>query len=425
MTGQHQRNLWRATARPFEPDDDFENGERRDVVIIGGGIMGATAAMLLAARGVDCALVEAEEFGAGASSRPGGFIVPHFSFGAPSAVIDALGENGEWLVEAVGRAGEFVESLVREFNIDCDFSQSGWYQPAHNAGARERVEMVAADWRKHGFENEVLSGEEVERRTGVAGYSGGWYAPSGGGIHPLKFTLGMIERAAEAGAKVVRNCPVQRVKANGGKFDIELKDKTIRAERVLVCTNAVGSNLSPQLSRTIVRIPIWQCATKPIPAAERGHLFAKGECLSDTRANLFTYRFDSEWRLITGALEPLLIPSAQIGDIMASRLRRHLRLGSTPEIEFLWRGESSVTPSRFPEIEISDDGVISATSCNGRGIALAATFGAMLASTVMQENSAAAPYTYRRGASTLKVQFERCFVGGFPYYALAKDAMTG
>ena len=127
MTIENQKNLWRATVTPLQIEGDFENGEKHDVVIVGGGIMGATAAMLIAAGGVDCALVEAGEFGEGASSRPGGFVVPNFSFAAPSEVVSKLGEQGEWLVESVGRAGEFITQLTNEFGIDCDLKCGGWH----------------------------------------------------------------------------------------------------------------------------------------------------------------------------------------------------------------------------------------------------------------------------------------------------------
>jgi hypothetical protein len=142
-------------------------------------------------------------------------------------------------------------------------------------------------------------------------------------------------------------------------------------------------------------------ATKPISFELREHLFQKGEALSDTRINLFTYRFDSDWRLITGAL-PLhpLQPTAGLGRQMARSLRLMLQLPHEPEIQFLWDGQATITSDLAPKIVELAPQVLSATSCNGRGIAMSAELGRSLANALINDDWSQLPVPITRVTRT-------------------------
>lgn len=377
MKSEYQ-NLWWATAghRPAAPL--LEGSERADVVVVGAGIMGASAALRLAEAGTTVALIEAGLVGAGASSQPGGFVVPHFSVGSPAEIVARVGEVGERLVEIVGRSAAHVFETVRRLGIDCDARQGGWYQPAHSGAAESRVRDVAAQWTAFGFPVELLDGEATEARTGAAGYRASWYAPSGGTLHPLLYCRGLVDRAIERGARLFEHSRVQRIERIGGNFRVHAGGGYIDAARVILCTNGLSQELVPALAATIVPLRVWQCATQPLDPAERAHLFRDGECLSDTRRNLFTYRFDRDWRLITGALDAFGISGAQSGAAMARRLQQMLGLSRTPSIEYLWMGVSAVSAPRLPATLVTRDGLIAASSCNARGIALSTVVGEAL-----------------------------------------------
>ncbi len=124
---------------------------------------------------------------------------------------------------------------------------------------------------------------------------------------------------------------------------------------------------------------VWQCASAPIPAEQRRHLFQGGECLSDTRHNLFTYRFDVAGRLITGTFDAFGVDGARAARGMAARLRTMLRLPELPQIPYVWTGTSSISADRLPISLVVDGGILAASSCNARGIALSFAVGEALA----------------------------------------------
>jgi glycine/D-amino acid oxidase-like deaminating enzyme len=129
-----------------------------------------------------------------------------------------------------------------------------------------------------------------------------------------------------------------------------------------------------------VHLLICQMATQPIDSRIRAHLFGQGSALSDMRHNLFTYRFDRDWRLVTGTM-PLLPQhsGASASKRMARRLDRILGLSGVPNVDYAWFGKASVTEDRLPAIFNVADGLYAITACNGRGLALSASTALLLA----------------------------------------------
>ena len=102
------------------PRDSLRGEQRADVVVLGGGIAGCSAALHLAKRGLRVVLLEAQTVGYGASGRSGG------------QTIFGLAASQQALVASVGRADarrlfdlsiealDLTQSLIREYSIDCD-----------------------------------------------------------------------------------------------------------------------------------------------------------------------------------------------------------------------------------------------------------------------------------------------------------------
>lgn len=417
--------LWRATADVTRISGPLKESVKADVVVVGCGIMGATTALALAKEGVSVVVLERQRIGEGASSRPGGFVVPTFAVSQPGAVIDTLGETGERLVASTARSADRVFELARQYDIECDASQEGWYQPAHSSKAMEEIRTAARQWESYGLELKLLDAKATTRLTGVDGYKGSWFVRSGGTIHPLKFTLGLAEAARAAGAGIYEQSPVVAVDSHHGGFTVTTDiGATVSADTVVLCCNARAPDLVPQLASSVLPLKIWQAASSPIRLEERRHLFQRGESLSDTRRNLFTYRFDSEWRLITGQLDVAGVGPGKIGDLMMNRLRRQLRLTSKPRLEHLWNGLAAVTRSRLPEVDIGANGrLIAPVACNGRGIALSTVVGEAIAEGIVGGRFDELPASVVTRKPSLGVKLQRLLLPFYPYYAVLRDRM--
>ena len=84
-------SYWRATAKPFEPPP-AELPSRTDVVVVGAGFTGVSAARVLAERGASVAVLDAQSLGWGASTRNGGMMIVGLKHG-PEVLVKQYGEE--------------------------------------------------------------------------------------------------------------------------------------------------------------------------------------------------------------------------------------------------------------------------------------------------------------------------------------------
>ncbi len=94
-----------------------------DVVMIGSGYTGLSAARVLALRGVNVVVLEKETFGWGASSRNGGQVLTGLKLG-PSALIEKVGLARAKELYALSLASiQYLEDLIDEENIACEYTR--------------------------------------------------------------------------------------------------------------------------------------------------------------------------------------------------------------------------------------------------------------------------------------------------------------
>jgi len=420
-----ERSVWTATAGPAPESQAVEPDTHCDVIIIGGGIAGAVAAATLARGGARVMLLEARQLASGATGRSGGFIVPAFPVLTARAVLKTLGNHGEQLVATVARSADFVFKLVREYGIDCDAEQNGWIQPTVSASKLKEFEADLDVWQRFGAGSSVLDAPETERRTGVPGYLGGYLAGTGGTVHPVKFVHGLLQEAIAHGARYLEWSPVLSMKASAGRWHVNTADLTLFAENVLVCTNGQSPELTPDLNRSLVPALICQSASQPIAHADRRHLIGQGSCMSDTRVNLFTYRFDADWRLISGGLPFLPLRSGrQFGRRLAARLQKTLLIKNPLAQEFVWFGRASVTDDFLPRSSELGPGAYAFTACNGRGLALSALFADTLSKAILSGSRDEMPVPFAQPQPYRRRSLARMGTRFYPVYGALADLIA-
>ncbi len=171
-----------------------------DLVVVGAGCTGLSAALHAARRGLKVVVLEGGKVGWGASGRNGGQIIPGLRLGAVE-LTRALGvERGRALFDLAVSARALVMDLIDRERIDCDLRTTGHLLAAVKDADLRHFEVEAdclADvMRYRGVE--VL--DETEMRSEVAAaYRGGLMDRGGGHLHPLNYTLGLADAARRAG----------------------------------------------------------------------------------------------------------------------------------------------------------------------------------------------------------------------------------
>jgi sarcosine oxidase subunit beta len=186
----------------------MELPETADVVVIGGGVMGASTAYHLALAGVkDVVLLEKEPyFGQGATGRCAGGIRHQFAT--------------EVNVELSNISLDMLDRFKKETGQDPDIRKCGYLFVLTNdkdvASFRRNIEMQ----RKLGVEVEWLSGEDVRSRVPLMRFPdalAGTYSPNDGLADPNGVVMGYIQGARRLGANPLTDTEVQEIVVESGK----------------------------------------------------------------------------------------------------------------------------------------------------------------------------------------------------------------
>ncbi len=374
------QTLWHATAAPLAGFPVLKGAEEADLLVIGGGFAGLSTALHAAGAGQSVMLLETERIAHGASGRNAGFVVPNFAKVDPDGIRIMLGERAEPLIQMAAGSSDLVFDLIRRHGISCDAAQVGWIQPSHSDAAFANAVERVRQWADLGRPVELLDAQGVTDLTGVEGWRGGWIDRSAGVINPVGYARGLARAGLAAGVRVFEGSPVLGLQKVGAEWVARTASGQVKASKVVMATNAYVGALWPRLARSFFPLRVFQVATGPLPVAVRSRLLPGGQSVSDTRRNLFTFRFDAQNRLISGGMH-ILSPGAdaRVPQAIHRRMARMLSLPDLPPLEFAWSGMASVMPDFLPRLVELAPGLVAGFACNGRGIALSTVMGRELA----------------------------------------------
>ena len=196
-----------------------------DVVVVGGGTVGAWTAVLLAESGVpNVVLIEARTLGDGASSRAAGMV--RAQGGTEPAIRLGL------------RTQEFYAASGDRFPLDCGFVAQGYLMPCFSDAEVQQAHDRIALQQSLGLEVQWLSGSEIDdRTTGLArGVTlGASYAPGDGYIdaprNVLAYTAALIAHRVD----VRERCKFTGLRTAGGRVvGVDTSDGPIDTEHVVL-----------------------------------------------------------------------------------------------------------------------------------------------------------------------------------------------
>lgn len=350
-----------------------------DVVVVGAGYAGLSAARSFAEQELDTVLLEADLLATGASTRNGGMVIPELKAG-PGALARAYGELGLRLHAEVNDAFDHVESLIAEEHIDCDYHRDGQLLLAHSERAAHDLRRTVADHRAHDEDVRFLERDELDAEVGSPAFHGGALFARTGGLQPAKFHAALLRQAIEAGVRIHPSTRALSLDSStSGRTVVTTERGAITAGRVLLTTNATADRLLPALQRRVLPIGSFIIATEVLDPSLAASISPHDRMMVDTKNLLLYWRRTSDGRLAFGGRRSLRSTTvADAADFLYDELLRvHPQLTGT-SIDFAWGGEVALTVDRLPHAG-SIDGIWYATGCNGSGVALMPWLGRRLA----------------------------------------------
>src|SRR3954468_7667234 len=211
---------WDHVPRPGLPDTPLPR--KVDVVIVGSGYTGLSAALQTARGGRNTLVLDAEEAGFGCSTRNGGQISTSIKPGFDALSRRYGSERAFGILKEGHNSLAWVKDFVAAERIDCDFRVCGRFHAAHNPAQYEVLaRQVQAQPEGLKVEAQVVPRAEQRTELGTEAYFGGVVYPQHASVDPGLFHQGMLNRAREAGATVIPRCPAIDIRREGAAFLVE------------------------------------------------------------------------------------------------------------------------------------------------------------------------------------------------------------
>ncbi len=351
-----------------------------DVVIIGAGIVGTSAAFYLAKRGVKVALAEKRFIAAGATGKSTAIIRQHYSN-------EVTARMARW-------GTRVFKHFADEVGGECGYVRTGFVILV-NARDRQGLEENVAMQKRVGIDVRVVNAEELlelDPQISVTPDILGAYEPDGGYADPAYAAANLAAAAKRHGAQILQDTTVTGIELQSGRVTgVTTNAGKIAAPSVVNCANA----WAPQIARMVgVDLPIeasrHQVATfqRP-PEHKRTHITA-----GDFIHNIY-YRPEGGLTFV-GSIDPndaknLADPdhyneSADFDFIaqMSAQICKCYPFMNQALSKGGWTGIYDVTPDWHPIIDEAPrgSGMFHAAGFSGHGFKLGPAVGVMIADMV-------------------------------------------
>jgi glycine/D-amino acid oxidase-like deaminating enzyme len=386
-----EHNYWLTTVDMPKGNTSGPLPDYVDVAIIGAGFTGLSAARTLAKKDAKVAVLESETIGWGASSRNGGMVLTGMKLGVNKLISMYGREKTQEMYAASLTSIDCVEQIVREEEIDCDFSRSGHLEVAckqkHFDDYERQVEVIA---REFDHQLRVVQKNDLRSEIGSDIYYGGMVDEVSAGLNPARYVAGLARAAQRTGACVYEGTRVETIERSDQNGASGWKIKTarghLRAREVMVATSGYTGRATPALQKKIIPIGSYIIVTEVLPEQVAQELSPRNRMIYDSKNYLYYYRLTPDRRMLFGGRAAFFPETGDSIRRSADILRRGMikvypQLSET-KVEYVWGGTLDFAFDIMPHAG-RIDGMCYALGYAGHGVAMATYLGQKIADFIL------------------------------------------
>ncbi len=366
------------TPRPDDIATDSPPNEV-DVVIIGAGVTGLTAARRLADLGRSVVVVDALRLGESASAVNGGQV----SYGLKPPTAELIKKFGSDVARELWDASldaiDLARRISEEDGFDAGFRRTGAVSLGYRDDSRAKAHKTSRFLKEtFDFETTVLEGEDLQSVIGSDHFTVALVDTVTAAIDPAKYTFGLARGVARRGVPIVEDCEVTSLSRLGAGHVVTTSKGPIRTGDVLMATNGyTPKDLVPAVRRQIIPIGSYMVATVPLPDETIDRILPGDHVYWTQRRFLNYFRRSDDNRLLFGG-RPNLSPNLDLFTVaggMQTTIGELFPEIAGVELTHVWGDNLAATFDLLPHLGRTEEGIWYAVGYGGHGMSLATHLG--------------------------------------------------
>ena len=302
-TQLNQKSYYEASVRRPAVLEPLRGVVSADVVVVGAGFSGLSAAIELTQRGYSVVVLEADRVCGGASGRNGGQAIVGFASGQDpfERQLGKAVARTAWdmSLEAI----DLLDARIASHAIECDRVKGYLYV----ADSPRKARALQADMREmesaYGFKTDFATGIDVQRQIRSTRYCASAYENVSGHLHPLKFGLGLADAARSLGVQIYEHSAVIGI-TRGPRLAARTAHGAVTARFGVLAGNctlaANGPEVAPELTPRIMPVGTYIVGTAQLDPALCRQLIPGQSAVCDNNFILDYFRFSADHRMLFG-----------------------------------------------------------------------------------------------------------------------------
>jgi len=374
------KSPWQSGLANLADTLNYNSEKIYDCLIVGGGITGITAALLLQQSGKNTIITEARTIGFGTTGGTSAHINT-FADTTYTEAESAFGEDGAKLFAgAVNDGLGIISDNVKRYNIDCDYAIKPGYVYAEDDDQEKQLQDLFDGTTKVG-----VAIKYVDKVHVPIPYQKAVELDGQAQFHPLKYLTALAEEYLKAGGIILENTFIDNVESKDDVHIANPDKESIKAKSVIYATHMpLGINLfnaecAPYRSY-VLGVKLKNDADYPdalvYDMQEPYHYFR-------------THSVEGQPLLIVGGNDHKTghdNPEQAFADL-ESYVRQYYNVAS---VDYKWSSQYYVPVDGFPyvgQIPLHAKGIYCATGYNGNGMMLGSISAAILTDIILEKDN--------------------------------------